>query len=111
MDRGNDMSGIALHARQRIEIIIEAVDAEQVTELLDRLGAPGWTVLPVLSGRGRQGVRQGGDPSGVFDNVLIVCIASDEVAARVLAARDELLEARPAIVTVSSCNVLRPEHF
>lgn len=102
---------MALHARTRIEIIVEAVDAEQVTDLLDRLGAPGWTVLPVRAGRGHQGVRRGGDPSGVFDNVLVLCIASREVAEKVLAARTELLEARPAIVTVSECHVLRPDHF
>jgi hypothetical protein len=44
MDRGRSRkwSGIALRQRrrhrQRIEIIIEAVDAEQVTALLDRFG-------------------------------------------------------------------------
>lgn len=100
-----------MHARKRIEIVVEAVRAEQVTELLDRLGAPGWTLLPVTAGRGRQGLRRGGDPAGVFDNVLILCIASAEVADRVVAAREELLGARPAIVSVSDCQVLRGEHF
>ena len=100
-----------MHARKRIEIVVEAVRAEAVTELLDRLGAPGWTMLPVTAGRGRQGLRRGGDPGGVFDNVLILCIASAEVAARILAAQEELLGARPAIVSVSDCEVLRGEHF
>lgn len=100
-----------MHARKRIEIVVEAVRAAQVTALLDRLGAPGWTMLPVTAGRGRQGLRSGGDPAGVFDNVLILCIASAEVAARVVAAEEELLGARPAIVTVSDCEVLRAGHF
>ncbi|MBX9702363.1 MAG: hypothetical protein K2X74_23195 [Acetobacteraceae bacterium] len=100
-----------MHARKRIEIVVEAVRAEQVTDLLDRLGAPGWTMLPVTAGRGRQGLRRGGDPSGVFDNVLILCIASEAVVARVLEAQAELLGARPAIVSVSDCEVLRGEHF
>jgi hypothetical protein len=82
-----------------------------VTDLLDRLGAPGWTIQPVLSGKGRQGLRRGGDPGGVFDNVLILCIASEAVAQRVAEARDELLGARPAIVAISDCSVLRGEHF
>jgi nitrogen regulatory protein PII len=71
-----------MHARKRIEIVVEAVQAERVTDLLDRLGAKGWTMLPVISGRGRQGLRQGGVPGGVFDNVLILCIASAELAER-----------------------------
>lgn len=100
-----------MHARKRIEIVVEAVRAETVTTLLDRLGAPGWTVLPVTAGRGRQGMRRGGDVAGVFDNVLVLCIASEAVAARVIAAEDELLGARPAIVTISDCMVLRAEHF
>jgi nitrogen regulatory protein PII len=100
-----------MHARKRIEIVVEAVRMQQVTDLLDRLGAPGWTVLPVTAGRGRQGLRRGGDPAGVFDNVLILCIASGEVARRIAAAQAELLGARPAIVSISDTEVLRADHF
>ncbi len=98
-------------ARKRIEIIVEAVQAEAVTDMLDRLGAKGWTMLPVIRGRGRQGLRQSGDLSGVLDNVLILCITSEAVAEAVLAARDELLGARPAIVSITDCAVLRAERF
>ena len=59
-----------MHARKKIEIIVEAVRAEAVTLLLDRMGATGWTILPVLAGRGHQGIRRAGDPGGVDDNVL-----------------------------------------
>lgn len=100
-----------LHARRRIEIVVEAIRADAVTDLLDRLGATGWTMLPVISGRGHNGVRRGGDLSGVFDNVLILCITSAEIADKVLSAREQLLGARPAIVSVTPCEVLRPEHF
>jgi nitrogen regulatory protein PII len=100
-----------MHARKRIEIVVERIRAEDVTTLLDRLGATGWTILPVLAGRGRQGVRQGGDLSGVLDNVVILCIASEAVTARVVEASDELLGARPAIVSITDCTVLRADHF
>ena len=53
-----------MHARKRIEIVVEAVRAEAVTLLLDRMGATGWTILPVLAGRGHQGIRRAGDPGG-----------------------------------------------
>jgi nitrogen regulatory protein PII len=100
-----------MHPRKRIEIVVEAVRAEAVTDLLDRLGANGWTVLPVLAGRGRQGIRRGGDPGGVDDNVVVLCIASAEIADRVVAAQAELLGARPAIVSITECVVLRADHF
>ena len=99
------------HQRKRIEIVVEAVRASEVTDLLDRLGATGWTQVPVLSGRGRQGVRRGGDLSGVLDNVIIICICGPAVAERVIEAREELLGARPAIVNITDCQVLRAEHF
>ncbi len=97
--------------RKRIEIIVEAVRAEQVTDLLERLGAKGWTTLPVISGRGRRGLRHGGDLSGVLDNVLVLCITSETVANALLAAHNELLGARTAIVSVTDCDVLRGERF
>ncbi|PZW38665.1 hypothetical protein C8P66_13619 [Humitalea rosea] len=100
-----------IHARKRIEIVVEQLHAGTVTELLDRLGASGWTMLPVLAGRGRQGLRQGGVPGGVMDNVMIVCIVTADTADRVIAAREELLDARPAIISLTDCAVLRAEHF
>ena len=100
-----------MHARKRIEIVMEAVRAEQVTAWLDALGAKGWTVLPVSAGRGRQGLRRAGAPGGIFDNVVILCITSAEVADRLVERQEELLGARPAIVTISDCMVLRPDHF
>ena len=100
-----------MHARKRIEIVMEAVRAEDVTRWLDDLGATGWTVLPVKAGRGRQGLRRGGMPGGVFDNVVIVCIVSEEVAARLVENQADLLSARPAIVTISDCVVLRGDRF
>lgn len=102
---------MALTARKRIEIIVEAVQVNAVTGLLDRLGAKGWTVLPVQSGRGRTGLRLRGDLSGVLDNVLVVSITSEQVAEAVLAANEELLGARPAIVSISDCMVLRADRF
>ena len=76
-----------LHSRKRIEIVVEAVRASEVTALLDRLGATGWTQLPVLAGRGRQGERRGGDLSGVLDNVVIISICGLQVAERVIEGR------------------------
>ncbi len=65
----------------------------------------------MLAGRGRQGIRRAGDPGGVDDNVVVLCIASAGLAERVVAAQAELLGARPAIVSITDCAVLRADHF
>lgn len=100
-----------MHARKRVEIVMEALRAEQVTAWLDDLGVSGWTVLPVKTGRGRQGLRRGGMPGGILDNVVILCVVSDEIAQRIIERQEELLDAKPAIVTISDCHVLRGDRF
>jgi nitrogen regulatory protein PII len=100
-----------MFARKRIEIVMEALRADQVTAWLDELGASGWTVVPVKAGRGRQGLRRGGVPGGILDNVVILCVVSDDIAARIIERQEELLGAKPAIVTISECFVLRGDRF
>ena len=100
-----------MYARKRVEIVMEAIRVEQVTTWLDELGSSGWAVLPVKAGRGRQGLRRNGAPGGIFDNVVILCIVSDDVAERILDRQDELLDSKPAIVTIRDCYVLRGDRF
>lgn len=96
---------------KRIEIVTEALRAKQVTALLDQAGATGWTMLPVISGKGHHGVRHGGDPSGISDTVMIVVIASDAHADAILAKSDGILSGRTAILAVSDVTVIRKDRF
>jgi nitrogen regulatory protein PII len=96
---------------KRIEIVTEALRAKQVTDILDKAGATGWTMLPVLSGKGHHGVRHGGDPSGISDNVMIVVIASAEHAQSILAKSDAILAGRTAILAASDVTVIRKDRF
>ena len=47
----------------------------------------------------------------MLDNGVIICICGPEVAERVADAKEELPGARPAIVNITDCMVLRAEHF
>jgi nitrogen regulatory protein PII len=96
---------------KRIEIVTEALRAKQVTELLEKSGATGWTMLPVLSGKGHHGLRQGGDPSGISDTVMIVVIASAAHADAILARADAILGGRTAVMAVSDVSVIRKDRF
>lgn len=99
------------HPRKKIELVVEAVHVPAVTALLERLGVPGYTVLPVIAGKGHQGLRRAGDPAGLGDSAMIVVIASDAVAGRVLDEADAILRDRMAIIAVSDVRVLRGDHF
>ena len=96
---------------KRIEIVTEALRVKQVTALLDEAGATGWTMVPVISGKGHHGVRHGGDPSGISDTVMIIIIASAAHADAILAKSDAILGGRTAILAVSDVTVIRKDRF
>lgn len=99
------------HAAKKIEIVAEAVRMRLVLQALERLGATGYTVVPVIAGKGRHGVREAGDPSDVNRSVMIVVIARASVADAVMAAADDILQDHTAIICVSDVAVRRADHF
>jgi hypothetical protein len=68
-------------------------------------------MLPVLSGKGHHGLRQGGDPSGISDTVMIIVIASTAHADAILTKSEAILGGRTAILAVSDVTVIRKDRF
>jgi len=99
------------HRRKKIEIVVEAPLARKVLDWLARRGVTGHTLIPHVSGSGRHGARGPGEVSGIFENVLIVAIARDEVAYRVLEDVETELRDTVGIVCLSDVEVARGEHF
>ena len=48
------------HKRKKIEIVVEAVKARDVLAWLARRGVKGYSLIPNVSGFGRQGARTAG---------------------------------------------------
>ena len=87
---------------KRIEIVIEETLTRRLAELLDTLGAPGFTLIPRASGQGDRGVRRGDDPTGTMTNaVFIVAADDDEVVARIVEGVRPLLKRSGGICLVS----------
>lgn len=100
-----------LARKKKVEIVVEAPRAEALIEMIERMGAKGYTVVPGVSGKGHRGVRGEGELSDVFRNTLIVVIAAEPVAQRIVEASQSLLEDYAGIVVVSDVEVVRDEHF
>lgn len=100
-----------LHPKKRVEIVVEAARAPAVIEAIDRAGARGYTVVPNVSGKGNRGVRDEAHFSDVFRNVLIIVVAAEDIASRVVERSQALLEDYAGIVVVSDVEVVRDEHF
>jgi nitrogen regulatory protein PII len=99
------------HHRKKVEIVVEAVQAPRMVAMIQKAGAKGYTVIPNVSGKGQRGVRGDGDIVNVFQNVLIVTITTDEVAARIVEEANRLLENYAGIVSLSDVEVIREDHF
>lgn len=100
------------HPKKRIELIIEAPALNRLLDLLDKAEVAGYTVLPVLAGRGRQGRWSRDGLVGVAGQMLmVVCVTSEHRVDALMAAISKFLARQIGIVTVSDCQVLRTEHF
>ena len=99
-------------AKKKIDIVIEAPAVNRVLAKLDELGVLGYTVVPAISGSGREGSWN--RDATVGDSGRMVLIFSIIDAARVdqvLDAIFKLVERQMGIVTISDVEVVRPDHF
>jgi nitrogen regulatory protein PII len=98
--------------KKRIEIMIEAPLMQRVITLLDKLDVGGYTVLPVLAGRGKDGAwHRDGAIGRAGSLVMIFCILDENRVDAVLDPLFELVSRQIGIVTVSDVQVVRGEHF
>ena len=99
------------HIRKKVEIIVERAQMRRVLELVDGLGATGYTVLPTIAGKGHHGLRTEEGVARVFDSVMIVAITTEPVARAILSEVGAAMRDYIGIVAVSDVEVARPEHF
>lgn len=102
---------VQLYRKKKIEIVVEAARARAVIEMIEEAGAKGYTVVPDVSGKGNRGIRDEAHLSDVFRNMLIIVIAAEEIASRIVEQSQALLENYAGIVVVSDVEIVRNEHF
>ncbi|MCW5750255.1 MAG: DUF190 domain-containing protein [Alphaproteobacteria bacterium] len=100
-----------LYRKKKIEIVVEAARARAIIEMIEAVGAKGYTIVPDVSGRGNRGVRDEAHLSDVFRNMLIIVIAAEEIANRIIEQLQPLLKDYAGIVVISDVEVIRDEHF
>ena len=102
---------VQLYRKKKIEIVVEAARARAVIEMTEEAGAKGYSVVPDVSGKGKRGIRAEAHLSDVFRNMLIIVIAAEEIASRIVEQSQALLENYAGIVVVSDVEIVRNEHF
>ena len=98
------------HAATRIEVIIESPAARAVTRLLDSLGVKGYTVVPVLGGRGESGDwTRDGEIGLAGGMVMVVVVVGSNRKDEIVDPLFSLLKRQMGLMTLSDCEVVRPE--
>ena len=98
--------------KKQITIICERLILGRLTRLLDAEPVTGYTVLPLLGGKGTTGPWDGAGMVGdAGQMVQVVCILSPENFEKVLDDVFPLVGPEYGIVTIQDVQVVRAEHF
>ncbi len=96
--------------RKRIEILADTPLVRRVTAAMERCEITGWTVLPVSSGRGREGEWREERVTG-SDKALVLTVASQARASRLTEELAPLLTSHGLLLTMWDVEVIRGERF
>jgi PII-like signaling protein len=96
--------------RKRIEILADQAQVKRVSAIIDSIGITGWTVLPVTSGKGRDGRWREERVMGTDKNI-IVTIASQANAAALAEQLEPILNSHGLLLTMWDVEVIRGERF
>ncbi len=97
---------------KEIKIVVQGDQLKFVTELLDRTGATGYTIINNVSGKGHDGFHEG---HLVFDDtssqVIVFTVVPDSKVEPILAGLGPLFHRHSGAMFVSDVAVSRREHF
>ncbi|MEL6877028.1 MAG: transcriptional regulator [Pseudomonadota bacterium] len=96
--------------RKRIEILTDTALLSRVTDAVDKVGITGWTVVPVNSGKGRDGRWREERVMGT-DKVFVLTIASEERAQALAEELAPVLTKYGFILSMWDVEVIRGERF
>ncbi len=96
--------------RKRIEILTDTALVKRVTDEIERVQITGWTVIPVSSGKGREGRWREERVMGT-DKVFVLTIAAEDKAQALAEALAPELTKYGFLLTMWDVEVIRGERF
>ena len=106
------MTAPVLTKMTKIEVVVSGSDAPAVRELMQSVGATGFTSLSGVSGLGHHGYHQGRllfNQQATLE--LIITVVPEDRADALLAGLRPLLDASSGVMFVTETFVSRPEYF
>jgi len=106
------MTAPVLTKMTKIEVVVPGSDAPAVRELIQSVGATGYTSLSGVSGLGHGGYHQGRllfNQQATLE--LIITVVSEDKVEALLAGLRPLLDSSSGVMFVTETYVSRPEYF
>lgn len=106
------MTAPTLTKMTKVEVVVPGSDAGPVRELIESVGATGYTSLSGVSGLGHHGYRQGRllfNQQAALE--LIITVVPEDKAEALLAGLRPLLDASSGVMFVTETFVSRPDYF
>ena len=106
------MGGLTLHPMKEVRMIVPGEHRAFATEVLDKVGASGYTVIGNVSGKGHHGYHES---HFMFNDqeslVMIMAVVSEEKVEPILAGLRPLFERHSGVMFVSDVTVSRRDRF
>ena len=100
------------HLKKRIDIVVEAPLTRTLANQLDAANVPGYSVLPILEGRGMINAwTSEGQVSNSTNMVAMFCVVDPAQVDAVIEAVLGVIRDRIGFVTIADVLVVRPERF
>lgn len=96
--------------RKRIEILADVPLVPLVTDAIDHAGISGWSVVPLVAGKGHDGPWREESVTG-SDKALVLAIAPQAKADALVEAMAPLLTSYGMLLTMWDIEVIRGERF
>ena len=106
------MNTLHLHQLKKIEIVLEGAHRDFATDLLDRAGVKGYTVLGNISGKGSHGVYSSHLMFNEDDILIMIIVAvPEELVPPILEGFAPFFDKHPGVMFVSDIQVSRLVKF
>jgi nitrogen regulatory protein PII len=101
-----------MHPKKRVEIFIEAPLVGQVMDRLNAADVSGYSVMPIVAGRGLEGAWAAeGQISSASQMMMVICVTDAAKLEELVDSIYALLQRQIGFLLVSDVNVIRPGRF
>lgn len=92
---------------KKVEIVAASVEVRRILEMIEEVGASGYTMVRAAEGMGDRGHRMADEVTGVFTNTYIMTVCTEGLAATIAERVQPMLKRYGGICLISDAIYVR----